>query len=190
MAEDKLIRELSDFIPRCAQEERDKQTILWYARQFPDNILTRQNPVAHMTSSGLVLNEGLDKVLMVHHNIYKTWDWTGGHADGEWNLLTVALKEAREETGAVHVRPLMEGMASLDVLPVWGHVKKGEYVSAHLHLNASYALTAPESDGLRAKLDENSGVRWVEESRLEEFSDEPELIEVYRKIIERARAAL
>ena len=113
MVEDKLIRELSDFIPRCAQEERDKQTILWYARQFPDNILTRQNPVAHMTSSGLVLNEGLDKVLMVHHNIYQTWAWTGGHADGEWNLLAVALKEAREETGAVHVRPLMEEMASI-----------------------------------------------------------------------------
>jgi len=36
---------------------------------------------------------------MIHHNIYKTWTWTGGHLDGEVDLLKLALKEANEETG-------------------------------------------------------------------------------------------
>ena len=49
-----------------------------------------------MTSSGLIFNKNLDKILMVHHNIYNTWSWTGGHADGEDDLLKVAIKEAKE----------------------------------------------------------------------------------------------
>lgn len=185
--DDMLLQSLMAFEPQNEQEESDKQAILWYAREFPQNILTRSNAIAHITSSGLVLNEGLDQVLMVHHNIYKTWAWTGGHADGQEDLLSVALKEAQEETGIVHVRPLMRDMASLDVLPVWGHWKRGKYVSAHLHLNASYALVASQSDTLYIKQDENSGVRWIAIDRLEEFSNEPELIAVYRKIIARAR---
>ena len=36
---------------------------------------------------------------MVYHNIYDSWSWLGGHADGETDLLAVALREVKEETG-------------------------------------------------------------------------------------------
>ena len=35
---------------------------------------------------------------MAYHNIYKSWSWTGGHADGETDLLHVAMREARDAT--------------------------------------------------------------------------------------------
>ena len=59
-----------------------------------------------MTASGFIVNEARNKTLMVHHNIYNSWSWTGGHADGDSDLLAVALREAREETGIVNVTPL------------------------------------------------------------------------------------
>lgn len=64
------------------QEKKDKEIILKCIDTF-DDILTRNNEIAHITSSGFVVNRNRDKVLMVYHNIYNSWSWTGGHADGE-----------------------------------------------------------------------------------------------------------
>lgn len=169
------------------QEIGDKACILDYARSFPHTILTRENRIAHLTSSGFILNPSLTCALMVHHNIYKTWCWTGGHADGDGDLLAVALREAEEETGALGITPLSEEILSLDILPVWGHFRRGEYVSAHLHLSAAYVLIAPEDAVLHVCPDENSGVRWVPVDKLSDYANEPDLVVVYNKLIERAR---
>lgn len=182
------LAEIKRYIPANEQEENDKKVIIDYIENFRHNILTRENEIAHMTSSGLILNDKLDKILMIHHNIYNTWTWTGGHADGEMNMLETAVKEAKEETGLENIRPLSSEMASIDILPVYGHVKRGKYVSAHLHLNTSYALIADESEELVVNEEETSGVGWVDVDRLHEYSNEPYLIDVYMKIVKWARA--
>lgn len=139
-----------------------------------------------MTSSGLILNKSLDKVLMIHHNIYNTWTWTGGNADGNNYMLEVALKEAKEETGISKVWPLTKEIISIDIIPVYGHVKRGKYVSSHLHLNISYILIADENEELILNEYETSAVGWVKTNNLDKYSNEPYLIEIYNKIISRA----
>lgn len=180
---------INEYKPTNRQEASDKNIILNYIDHFYKNILTRENKIAHMTSSGLILNKSLDKILMIHHNIYKTWTWTGGHADGDHDMLKVALKEAKEETGVFNIVPLMKDLASIDIIPVYGHIKKGGYISAHLHLNTSYALIADEEEKLIVNEEETSGVKWIEFDRLEEYSKEPYLIGIYHKIISRAKNA-
>ena len=108
--------EIQAYVPQNEQEAGDKAMVLEYLRRFPDNILTRDNRIAHFTSSGFVVNGDGTKVLMAHHNLYRVWAWTGGHADGDPDLLAVALREAWEETGVEHLRPLSTAMASLDIL--------------------------------------------------------------------------
>ena len=71
------------------QEAADQRLILEYIRLFPDNILTRDNEIAHLSSSGFVVNADGTRVLMAHHNIYRVWAWTGGHADGELSLIHI-----------------------------------------------------------------------------------------------------
>lgn len=181
---------LRAYSPQNEQEDADRRMILEYIRRFPDNILTRDNAIAHMTSSGFVVNADASKVLMAHHNLYRVWAWTGGHADGEADLLAVALREAREETGAEHVRPLSAQIASVDILPVWGHVKGGRYVCAHQHLNVSYLLVADETDPLRAREGENTRVGWLPAERLLEYTREWQMDGVYSKLLARARALL
>lgn len=102
-------------------------------------------------------------------------------------MLAVALREAQEETGIVSVRLLSPDILTLDVLPVWGHVKRGAYVSTHLHLNVSYALVASEDQALYVRPDENEGVRWIEIDQLEQFVSEPEMLPVYRRLIASGR---
>lgn len=179
--------EILRYQPINEQEACEKRVILEYIDQFEDNILLRDNEFAHLTSSGFVMNKAQDKVLMVHHNIYKTWAWTGGHADGDEDLLHVAIKEAQEETGVKNIEPLIPEIASIDILPVWGHVKKGQYVATHMHLSVAYILIADEEEELIINEKENSGVKWIDIEKLESHCNEPEILIVYHKLITQAR---
>ena len=78
-----------------------------------------------------------------------------------------------------------ENIIAIDILPVVPHVKRGKFISGHLHFCISYALIADENSHIEAKLDENSGVKWIKIDELEKYSDEPYLIGVYRKIHKR-----
>ena len=93
------------YSPKDDLESQDQKIILDCIKLFPHSILFRENEIAHITSSGFILNKSLDKALMIHHNIRNTCAWTGGHADGNPDLLAVATREAFEETG-VNVTPL------------------------------------------------------------------------------------
>lgn len=89
-----------------------------------ENAFSRENTVAHITASAWVVNKDRSKVLMVYHNIYNSWSWLGGHADEETDLLSVAIREVKEEAGISNVRPVSEEIFSLESLTVDGHVKK------------------------------------------------------------------
>jgi len=181
-------KELQAYLPINEQEEADKASILAMITAFPKTILFRENTIAHMTSSAFIVNKTLDKVLFIHHNIYNAWGWTGGHADGETDLLQVACREAREETGLQAIEPLCPAMASLDVLPVLPHRKNGRYVGAHLHFSPGYLLLADETAKLRTKADENSGVRWIPLAQIAAFCNEAHMLPVYAKLSARLRS--
>lgn len=169
------------FSPRCEQEERDRERMLESMALFPD-VLTRRNGILHFTASCWICNEARDRVLMAFHNLYRSWAWTGGHADGDGDLLRVALREAGEETGLLRVRPALPEPISLEILGVEGHRKRGEYVGAHLHLNLTYLLVASDRDALFAKPDENSRVAWMTPEEAVESSAEACMKPIYEKL--------
>ncbi len=174
-------QQIADYKPYNEQEAHDQAVM---RRFLPHSrfIFTRENEVAHMTASSWLLNATHDKVLMIYHNIYHSWAWTGGHADGDRDLLAVAKREAMEETGVTEIRAISEDIFSLEILTVDGHEKRGVYVPSHLHLNVSYLLEADEEEVLRIKPDENSGVRWFSMEEALAACSEPWMIErVYKK---------
>ncbi|MGH4137101.1 NUDIX hydrolase [Clostridium sp.] len=180
-------KQIIEFNPTNEQESQDKKIILDYIEEFPQNILSRENKFAHITSSGFIMNSAMDKVLMVHHNIRNTWAWTGGHVDGDTDFLHVAIKEAKEETGIHNVTALTKDIISLDVFHVYGHVRRNKYVSAHLHLSIAYVLIASEKEALIVKKDENSDVSWFSVDRFtEDFFDSRDVY-LYNKLIHRAK---
>ena len=125
---------------------------------------------------------------MVYHNIYHSWSWLGGHADGETDLLSVAIREVKEEAGISNVYPVSEEIFSLESLTVDGHVKKGKYVSSHLHLNVTYLLEADPKENVSVKADENSGEAWFSPEEALGKSTEPWFVEhVYKKLINKVK---
>ena len=178
-----IFEQLRGFVPFNEQEASDRRLILQYADTFSD-LFTRENEMAHLTASCWIVNPDRTKVLMAYHNIYDSWAWLGGHADGMEDLLAVALKEAIEESG-VRAAPASQDIFSVEILGVPGHVKRGKYVSSHLHLNATYLLEADEHQTLHEKPDENSGVRWFALSDVLPNTRELEMRVVYQKLMDK-----
>ncbi len=154
-----ITEQIKHYSPFNMQEEHDKIVILDCLTGY-ENIFSRENKLAHMTASAWVVNHQRNKVLMAYHNIYHSWSWLGGHADGEKNLLSVAMREVTEESGIQILRSVKKDIFSLEILTVDGHIKRGSYIPSHLHLNVTYLLEADETEALSVKPDENSGVAW------------------------------
>lgn len=148
-----------------------------------EDLYTRANTAAHFTASAWVVSPDRKQVLMAYHRLYDSWAWLGGHADGDRDLLAVALREVREESGLTEVRPVSEDLYSLEILTVDGHEKHGRYVSSHLHLNVTYLLEADPSAAIRPKPDENSRVGWFSPADAVAASSEPWFQErIYTKL--------
>ena len=178
------LNELYDFKPCCPQEEQDKALICACAAAFGQKLLTRDCLPAHITASGFVVDEKLRKVLMVFHHIYGCWSWTGGHADGESDLMAVAAREVAEETGIKSLTPLSRQPVSMEVLTVEGHTRRGLYVPDHLHLNFTYLFMASSMDTPRPCPEENSGAAWLEKDKLWDYcSREPKMVRLYQKLL-------
>ena len=183
-----LKKEIENYVPYNEQERCDKELMIEYINTFRD-VLTRENKMCHFTASNWIVNKEKTKILMAYHNIYKSWAWTGGHADGESNLLNVALKEAEEETGLKNLKVLSEGIFSLQILTVDSHIKRGKFISSHLHLDCCFLLEADENEMLKIKEDENSGVKWIDIDKAVEMSNEENMKPIYKKLNEKLKNA-
>ncbi|MBQ8654145.1 MAG: NUDIX hydrolase [Clostridia bacterium] len=178
-----LIREIERYQPCCEQEEKDQEVMLRFIREN-DDCLLRSNLLAHFSASVWVVNPPRTKVLMAYHNLYDSWAWIGGHADGEADLRAVAMRELQEETGVRHARLVSDDVFSLETLQVCGHEKRGAYVPSHLHMNVTYLAEAEEDEALIVAPDENQAVRWLTLEEAVTLPTEPWMVErIYKKLI-------
>lgn len=143
------------------KEEHDRLTIIDFL-QRDDNPFDRKNFTAHMTGSAWVLSPDLQSALLTHHMILDKWLQCGGHADGEANILNVALREAQEESGIEKITPLSSVIFDLDVHPIPANPKRGE--PAHFHYDLRYLFRAEETDFIVSS--ESKDLQWVPLERI------------------------
>lgn len=176
---------IRNYKPVNPQEEHDRKQMLEFIEHNGD-YLERKNLTGHFTASMWTVNKARTKTLMAYHNIYDSWAWIGGHADGMEDLCAVAMKELQEETGVNHARLVSEEVFSLETLTVDGHVKRGVWVPSHLHFNLTYLAEAEEEEKLVVREDENSAVQWWTFEEELKVSTEPWMVEhIYKKLIEK-----
>lgn len=97
-----LYQDIASYHPFNEQEAADRHVML---RALKTNrFCFDRKSQAHFTCSAWVVNPEITQTIMVLHNIYNSWSWIGGHADGCSDLAAVALRELREETGVEHAR--------------------------------------------------------------------------------------
>ena len=171
-----LRSQIENYIPYNEQELADKDYFLKFIDTF-DDVLTRDNLFGHFTASAFVVNKDRTKMLVVKHNIYNKWIYPGGHADGDSNLLSVAVREVEEETG-LKAKVLAENIYAINANPTNTHVKRGKVVSSHIHFDVIYLLEADDNVPLIYRIDESSGAKWI--SFDEAYNDE--IVEFIRPV--------
>lgn len=179
-----MFESLKSYTPLNEQEQTDKKAMLDFINHY-DNTLERSNLIAHFTSSAIVLNEDMSKILFAYHKIYDSWGWVGGHNDGDPDFKHVAIKEAMEETGIQDVFAF-DDILGIDIIHVPRHIKKGKHVSDHLHLNITYLLIANESQDIKHKPDENLDVKWFSLDEYHNYVSEEHMLSIYEKLIKNA----
>lgn len=180
-----LLQDIKAYKPYNQQEACDKKCMIDFITHHSD-YLDRENQIAHFSASIWTVNKERTKTLMVYHNLYDSWSWIGGHADGNEDLRSVALRELQEETGVAHGVLVSPEIFSLELLTVNGHIKRGVYVPSHLHMNVTYLAEADENETLVVNQDENQAVKWWSFEDALKVPSEAWFIEwIYKKLIEK-----
>jgi 8-oxo-dGTP pyrophosphatase MutT (NUDIX family) len=109
-------------------------------------------------------------VLVTHHRKLDIWIQLGGHADGQADLLSAALREAKEESGIEQIDVAHDAIIDLDIHPIPPHGNE----PGHDHFDVRYAFFANPASPLVVS-DESHDLAWVAIEGLSDFSDEKSL---------------
>lgn len=121
-----------------------------------DDCFLRTCRVGHFTASALLLNKDMTKVCLMHHRKLDKWMQLGGHCDGDPAVLTVAIKEAQEESGIINIKPVKEDIFDLDIHLIPANAKD----EVHYHFDIRFLLHAYDNDTL-VKNHEAKALKWV-----------------------------
>ena len=135
-----LCKALQKYAESHPEQKITADRMLDFVRSTP-HCFERSHAAGHMTGSAWLLNPAGDKALLtLHHNLQR-WMQTGGHADGDPDILRVALKEAEEESGITGIVPISGEIFDVDIHLIPARPAKGE--PAHFHYDVRYLLRAP-----------------------------------------------
>lgn len=171
-----LIELLEKYTP-APQEADSKQNILFFIESNP-NCFDRTLEVGHITGSAWLVNKSGDKALLMHHRKLDKWLQLGGHADGESDILSVALKEAQEESGIQNIEPVMNDIFDIDIHKIPSNSKERE----HFHYDVRFLLQVKSDEDFLSN-QESKELRWISKNKKELPTNEESVTRLFDKWI-------
>ena len=144
-----LLTLLKQYQPRCLDEAGFRKRAIGFIEDH-ENCFERELWPAHVTGSVWVVNPSRSHVLLLHHKKLDQWFQPGGHADGDSDILEVALKEAQEETGlpSTAIRLISQKIFDIDIheIPAIGQYPRHDHVDIRFLVEIDDQLGVPGSD--------------------------------------------
>ena len=144
-----------------------------------DRAFHRDHLPGHITGSAWIIDAARQSVLLTHHAKLDKWLQPGGHADGDENVLGVALREAEEETGLKKLKLLQPGIFDLDIHTIPARKDFPE----HLHYDIRVIFEADSNEELLIS-DESHDLKWVPLNQLHEYTSNLSIQRMLKKIIQ------
>jgi len=140
--------------------------------------LLRSCLTGHLTGSAWIVSPDRSRVLLTHHRKLDKWLQLGGHADGDGDLLAVALREAREESGLMRLRVIEEGIFDVDRHWIPGRASE----PGHWHHDLRFLLEGdPEEDLVVTS--ESKDLAWVPIADVASLNPEESMSRMVRKTV-------
>jgi 8-oxo-dGTP pyrophosphatase MutT (NUDIX family) len=154
MHRNEFLSKLARYVPVDDRDNAQRRRIEEFVREHPDCFDSTFEP-GHLTGSAWLLDSTGSRVLLTHHRKLDKWIQLGGHADGDPDLLAVAIREAREESGIAEIRPVTDEIFDLDVHDYPATTTEGR----HEHFDIRFLLQVEGNDGY-AVSDESHALAW------------------------------
>ena len=123
---------------------------------------------AHVTGSAWVVNPDRTMAMMLHHRKHDQWFQPGGHADGDADILRVALRETAEETGIdpENIRLVDESIFDVDIhtIPPIAHDPQHEHIDIRFLVEIDDHLPIPGND-------ESHDVLWADLTQVSRYNN-------------------
>ncbi|MCA9231174.1 MAG: NUDIX hydrolase [Planctomycetales bacterium] len=180
---------LLEMLSRYAEQYPEETNVVERIRQLvasSPECFQRDCRPGHITASAWVLSHDLSRCVLVHHRKLGRWLQPGGHAEGDNDLLAVAVREVREETGLVELElmPTNDELAPLDLdvhlIPPRVDATGNVIEPAHDHHDIRFLLRADAGQRLVLSQESND-VRWFTHEEVLEIADEESLLRMLRK---------
>jgi len=151
-----LLNLLDNYSPSLTEEKLAKKDIIEFISTNAD-CFERHLKKGHITASSFIVNADNTKALLMHHKKLNIWVQLGGHADGNCNVLEVAIKEACEESGLDDIQAVSKEIFDLDIHKIPSNAKEIE----HFHYDIRFLLKT-DKEFLIQKNNESNDLRWFE----------------------------
>jgi 8-oxo-dGTP pyrophosphatase MutT (NUDIX family) len=165
---------LENYTSNFIEENLTKNLMLNFLSSC-NNAFDRSNINGHFTASAFVLNKDKTKFLLMHHRKLNQWFQPGGHADGDSDLLKVAIKETLEESGISSVTAINEDIYDIDVHLIPANSTE----AAHYHYDVRFLLQS--NDDTLVKNEESNALEWVSLNSYEKYSITTSVLRMIKK---------
>ncbi len=141
----------------------------------------RSLQIGHFTASAWLLSEDGSQALLMHHAKLNLWVQLGGHADGDTDLLAVAIKEAQEESGIMGIEPVSPEIFDIDIHSIPANTKE----AAHEHFDVRFLLRV-SSDEKVIPNKESKELRWIGKDKAELPTNQRSVVRLFEKWVKRS----
>ena len=170
-----LLQLLENHQPFNPEETQFKLQMIEFINQNPD-CFERSLLIGHVTGSAWIVDKSQQFTLLTHHRKLDKWFQTGGHCDGDSDVLNVAIKEAMEETGLTDIQAISANIFDIDIHEI--PERKG--VPTHLHYDVRFLLEADMNEPLIIS-SESSDLAWIELSKVSQLNDSQSIMRMALK---------
>ncbi len=166
---------LENYGKRHSEESGVVERFRIFVTENPD-CFERTLETGHITGSAWIISESGQETLLTHHRKLDIWVQTGGHADGECDVLAVAMKEAEEEAGLNSIAPVSPEIFDLDVHSIPARKSDPE----HFHYDVRFAIRQTGSQEFVVS-EESHDLAWVPLDDLEKYTSEESMLRMRQK---------
>ncbi len=176
MHRNNILAKLDSYLKKFPDEQETVNQMVSFVEANKD-CFERTLSIGHITGSAWLMDENYERALLTHHRKLDRWLQPGGHADGQSNVLAVAMRESEEESGLAEIEPVSDSLFDIDIHLIPARGNEAE----HFHYDCRFLLRSVGSDQYTVS-EESDDLAWILLSDMASYTSEVSITRMVDKV--------